>query len=345
MAVLKHFIFALGIFFGLTGCHFNYLIKSGYYQAKILSRQEEVSAVLAKPNTKPEVKRKLELAQDVIHFMEKDLGLNTHSNYRNYVQLDDKYVTYALTAAEKFKLQPYLWAFPLVGSVPYKGFFVKADADREATELAGLGYDTTVRGVSAYSSLGWLRDPILSSMLNYRDEDFVNLLIHESIHANIYIKSQADFNEQLATFLGNKGSELYFQSNESLKASAADYLKNSAHDEKLFSDFLSAEIKSLEDFYATPANLSEDKKTARLQDIQMRFKHVVLPKMKTGNHSRFGEEPLNNATLISYKTYFMDLSDFESIYQKFKGDFREFFAHCKKIESSDNPQTQFRLGP
>lgn len=348
MALLRYILICilLGL---LTGCHFTYLIKGGYYQAKILSRQVSIESVIADANTKPEVRKKLELLQDVFTFIEHELGLETKGNYRKFVQLDDKYVSYAVTAAEKFKLEAYLWKFPIVGAVPYKGYFVKADADEEAAEMSKDGFDTSVRGVSAYSTLGWIRDPILSSMLNYRDEDFVNLIIHETVHANLYIKNASDFNEQLATFLGNKGSEAYYKSNQTLKTSAFKYVQDSAYDEKLFSDFLSRELKELDIFYtgqlADKENSLSNKEVAkksRLAQIQKKFKSEIQSKLKTNAYTHFGSSELNNAILISYKTYLMDLSDFDRIFEKHDHNFRNFFAFCKSLEKSDDPQKAFR---
>jgi len=341
MALLRYILICFLLGSLLTGCHFTYLVKGGYYQAKILIRQEKIEAVLEKPNLKPDIKHKLQLAQEVLKFIETDLGLETKGNYRNFVQLDDRYVSYAVTASEKFKLQPFLWRFPIVGEVPYKGYFVKSDAEEEANKMKAQGYDTLVRGVSAYSTLGWIRDPILSSMVNYRDEDFVNLLIHETVHANLYIKNASDFNEQLATFLANKGAEAFYKSNPVMKTSAIQYTKDADHDERLFSKFISEEIKSLEQFYASDS-VTENAKQSRLQQIQDHFKKNVRPQLKTANYKGFGDEPLNNAVLISYKTYVMDLEEFENVFQRFKGDFKSFFTFAKSLEQTADPQKSFR---
>lgn len=340
MALLKISLLALAIT-TLTSCHFSYYVKGGYYQAKILARRESIDKVMQNPNTKADVKRKLGLAKEVLTFIESDLGLETKGNYDTFVQLDDRYVSWAVTAAEKYKLKAYLWSFPLVGKVPYKGFFVKQDAELEAAELRGEGLDTLVRGVSAFSTLGWLDDPILSSMLNYRDEDFVNTLIHETVHANLYIKSAADFNEQLATFIGNKGAEAFFKSKPDMEKAALKYVQDSDQDEKLFSEFLSAELKGLEEFYAGLTAPNEDFKAKRLSLIKDNFKKNVLPRLKSGSYTRFAEEELNNAILISYKTYLNDLSDFEKVFKKHNDNFKEFFNFCKSLEKSDNPKEQF----
>ena len=127
-------------------------------------------------------------------------------NYSTFVNLHRPYVTYIVSAAPKNELKYYTWYFPIIGSVPYKGYFNEAGANGEARDLASEGYDTYVRGVTAYSTLGWFKDPILSSMLAYSDYDMVNTIIHETVHTTIYIKSNANFNERLASYLGDLGA-------------------------------------------------------------------------------------------------------------------------------------------
>jgi predicted aminopeptidase len=342
MDVLRYLLICFIVGFLLAGCQLSYLAKGGYYQAKMLSRQEDIETVVAREETKKTIKSKLILAREVISFIQSDLGLQTKGNYSSFVQLDGPYVTYAVTAAEKYKLEPYLWSFPIVGSVPYKGYFVRADAESEAEELKKKGYDTLVRGVSAYSSLGLIRDPILSSMLNYRDEDFVNLLIHESVHANLYIKSAADFNEQLATFLGDKGTIAFFNSRAEKRQAALQYIADSSADEKLFSAFLTDELKELEKFYSDSANNNESSKIKRIAQIQEKFNKEISGRLKTSMYKHFATEELNNAALVSYKTYLMDLTVYEKVFAKFKSNFKEFFQYCKLLEKAEDPLKDFK---
>ena len=107
-------------------------------------------------------------------FGEDELGLKQSKNYTSFIQLDEPYVTYIVQAAEAFSLKPYHWHFPFVGDVPYKGYFKKNLAEEEAASLDKNLYDTSIRGVSAYSTLGWFEDSILSSMLRYEDHDLVD---------------------------------------------------------------------------------------------------------------------------------------------------------------------------
>ncbi len=180
----------------------------------LLSKKKKFDKVLEDPQVGDEVKRKIRLVQEAKDFAEKKMNLERTSNYDSFVQLEDRYVTYTVSAAFKDKLEPYLWSFPIVGKVPYKGFFRKAEAFEEEKELKAENLDTYVRGVSAYSTLGWFSDPLLSSMTSYSDSDLVETVIHETTHATLYIKSNADFNERLATFVGIKGMQQFYQERE-----------------------------------------------------------------------------------------------------------------------------------
>ncbi|HEX4925390.1 MAG TPA: aminopeptidase [Bdellovibrionales bacterium] len=323
----------------LTSCQLTYLIKSGYHQAKILGRRVPLDDALAQPHLSAEMKDKIKLTKEVRAFIQSKLKLKLGSNYTSYVQLDQPYVTYALSGAHAFELKPYEWNYPLVGRLPYRGHFTKEDAEDDERDLSGQGYDTFVRGVTAYSTLGWLSDPLLSSMLRYQNGSLVNVVIHETVHANLFIKGEADFNERLATFIGNIGTEMFYLEREGSSSSELQRIRDSAHDDKLFSEFLSAELESLRTWYEqNKGNITIDTKAARLKEIQTRFEKTVWPKMKTKDYAFFMGEKLNNARLLSFKTYFYDLSDFEKIYESMGRDFQKFFEFCKSLEDAGDPE-------
>ncbi|MEQ1878411.1 MAG: aminopeptidase, partial [Bdellovibrionia bacterium] len=272
----------------LSGCQFTYLIKSGYHQAKILGRRVSLDEALASPETSQDIKAKIRLAKEVRAFIREKMKLKLGENYTSYVQLDGPYVTYALSGAQAFRLEPYEWNYPLVGSLPYRGHFVKEDAIADELDLKNQGFDTYVRGVSAYSTLGWLSDPLLSSMLRYDDGNLVNVIIHETVHANLFVKGEADFNERLATYIGNLGTEMFYREKEGPGSMILKTIHESSLDDKLFSAFLSTELESLKKWYVDEAgSMSADRKTARIKDIQQRFLKDVFPKMKTKDYEFF----------------------------------------------------------
>lgn len=316
-----------------------YLMKSGYGQMKLLSSRVPIDEALQDSKLDESKKQKLRLAQEAREFAERELHLKPTKNYTSYVELGRPYVTYVVSAAYRWELKHYQWSYPFMGKMPYKGYFNEADALEEEKELQKEDLDTYMRGVSAYSTLGWFNDPILSSMLRYDDYDIVNTIIHETVHATLYIKNSADFNERLATFLGNKGAEQFYIKKEGVDSPTLKKIRNEIEDNKTFSQFISAELKDLEKWYLDlPASeRSEDKRQERIRQIQEKFTKDVQPRLKTDNYKKFPETKLNNARLLLYKTYVQDLGDFEKLYELLGRDYSQFIEKCKSLEKSKDP--------
>ncbi len=324
----------------LFSCQLGYLAKTGYHQVKLMSQRTPIEEILNNPAVPEETKTKLRLAQEASEFSEKELHLSKTDNYSSYVELDRTFPVYAVHAAEKWRLEHHHWYFPIVGNVPYLGFFNEDDAKDEASELAKKNFDVFTRGVSAYSTLGWFSDPIWSSMLRYKEHDLVNTIIHETVHATLYIKSSADFNERMAVFLGNRGAELFYLKKEGPKSKTLALIKKEVEDDKIFSEFIGQEISKLEQWYKDrPENFSDENlRKKRLKEIQDTFRKTVQPRMKAASYSNFTEIELNNARLLLYKTYLQDLSDFEALYGLVNQDFREFLICCEKLKSHPTPE-------
>lgn len=185
----------LGLFsfcFFSLGCSLSYIANSGLEQSRLLLKRQPIKKVLLKKNLSQKLKSKLKLVEEVKEFSESHLGLKQTKNYSSYVDVHRPYLTWLLRAAHTDSLTPYEWWFPIIGKVPYKGYFKKEEALRAQKKFDPKKYDTYVRGVSAYSTLGWFNDPVVSTMLKYKDHNLVNLIIHESVHASIYKKSHTD---------------------------------------------------------------------------------------------------------------------------------------------------------
>lgn len=322
----------------LTGCQLPYYLRNAYGQAEILWAREDIQRALLREELSSEDKEKIRLVQDVRKFAKEKFNLNTDKNYGSFVQLDRPFVTYVVNAAEPWALKTYEWDYLIVGRMPYKGFFQEELAKKEKMQLEKKGLDVYLRGVTAYSTLGWFRDPILSSMLRGKPHDLVNLIIHESVHATLYIKNSADFNEQLATFIGNKGTEIYYLEKEGPSSKTVQLIQDENHDDQVFSDFISAEIDALKKWYSLYQGPKENSvKAQRLKEIQVRFSKNIQPQLKTSNYLRFAEIELNNARLSLYKTYMNDHSQFEALYEKVGRDMQEFLRQVQKLEDSKDP--------
>lgn len=327
----------------LPACQTSYLIKSAYSQANLLRQRIPLEEALVSPQLSAEQKRKIQLAQKASEFAEKELGLKSTQNYTTYVQLDGPYVTYVVSGAYKNELKHYLWSYPLVGSMPYKGFFDPDSAKKEAALLTQQNLDTFVRGVTAYSTLGWFKDPLLSSMLEYRDFDLVNTIIHETVHATVFIKSEAEFNESLATYIGNIGTEEFYKKTEGQQSSTITAMKADAQDEILFSSFINEEIASLEKWYTDRKSqeIPEAERMARLREIQTRFGKVIRPKLKLQeSYKNFETVELNNARLLTYKMYLNDFQQFEAVFNRLGRDFKKMIDFCKGLEKAQDPKAE-----
>ncbi len=321
----------------ICSCQLGYLTKSAYNQLSLLNQRVPIEDALADPAISNEEKVKLHLSQDVRLFSENRLKLNVKKNYSTFVKLDRPYVSYVVSASPKWTLETHYWSFPIVGKVPYKGYFSEADAKDEGESLKEENLDVYIRGVSAYSTLGWFKDPLLSSMLRYKNHDLVNTIIHESVHATLFIKNEADFNERLATFLGNKGMEIYYQQKEGNDSETLKQAKKENADEKLFSSFITAEIKDIEKWYQNQKDQKEDLRQARLNEIKAHFVEKVKPFLLTDNYLKFDSIDLNNARIIVYKTYLQDMSDLEELYQLNDSSFVKFFETVKRLEKQEKP--------
>lgn len=325
------------------GCQLGYYLNNAYHQSKLVAERKPIENVLRHSHLTDEQKHKLRLVEEAKDFAENELGLAHSSNYTTFVQLDSPYVTYIVQASKAYELEPYLWKFPFVGEVPYKGFFSKNLADEEAAQFDKKEWDTYVRGVSAYSTLGWFQDSVLSSMLRYEDHDLVETIIHETIHTTLFIKSAAEFNERMATFLGHEGMRLFYLKKEGAASPNLKKANDDAADQKLFSAFLTKEVKSLTDWYKSKkGGVTPEMKKERLREIQARFKTEVKPHMKTSNYDDFGKRELNNAFILAYRTYEYSLDDFEKLFKHFAGDFKKTMDWLKTLKNSRAPEKDLK---
>lgn len=334
----------------LSACQMGYYTQSAYNQMKILAQRTPIEKKLTEENLSEDFKHKLNLSLEAHRFAVESLKLKDSKSYTTYVDLQRPYVTYVVSAAPKWELKHHLWSFPFVGSVPYKGYFDEDDAKTEELSLQKQNLDTYLRGVSAYSTLGWFDDPLLSTMIKYSEHDLVNTVIHETVHTTLYIKNSADFNERLAVFIGNKGTELFYFNKEGINSPTLQKIKDENEDDQIFSKFISAEIVELENWYKENIPSKDSSQTAdfeakredRLALIQEKFRKNILPLLKSNNYHSFSKNKLNNAKLLIYKTYTQDLIDFESLYKKANQDIPTFIELCKSLEKSKNPAEELK---
>jgi predicted aminopeptidase len=314
-------------------------ITLGYYnrlaqhQAYILRAKTPIDRVLNDPMVSSEIKEKLTLVLEVRDFATKELGLKVGSNYLDYVALKEESVSFVVNAAEKYDLISYQWSYPIVGKLPYRGYPTKTEAEEEAKRMEKRGYDVFVRGVNAYSTLGWFDDPIFSSMLSLPSEKLVETIIHESVHATIFYKDDADFNERLATFLGGEGAKLFYLSRkqpETAKKIDDDKVKQFA-----FSKVMAEETTKLRAWYKD--SLSQVKEEGEKERLKAEKLSELKNKLMAMKYATAASQ-LNNARLMLISTYNGDDEGFQKLYSKFSS-FKELIERLKTLKHSKDLQS------
>ena len=332
-----------------SGCQIGYLWHVSYNHLSMLNSKIPIERALENKDLTAEQRKKILLTQEVRTFAFDKLNLSKSKNYTEYIDLKRPYVTYAVTASYKWKLEPYLWSFPIIGKAPYKGYYSEKMAQQEANEMKGKGFDVYVRGVSAFSTLGKLTDPLLSSMLAYSEHDLVNTIIHELVHTTLFIKDNIDFNERLAVFVAGKGTEIFYLEKEGAKSATLQLIKNENEDDKIFSAFITLELNDLKQWYLNyqpDASLSADSKEgiriARLELIKSDFQQKIARKLKTRSYQSFTQGPFNNARLGNYHTYMKDLDLFEKVYQKNGASIPQFLKKCAELNQVEDPEAELK---
>ncbi len=274
------------------------------------------------PDLDPDTRRKLETVLATREFA-RGLGFDVDGSFGSLSYSDEGTNVTVVTAAKRTALEPYTWWFPIVGRVPYKGYFDAARAWAEAAALEARGYDTYVRSAPAFSTLGWFADPLLRHQLRNDEEFLVDLVLHELFHATYYVKGQSAFNESLATFAGHRGAIAFFRAHPErahppgggdllahAEASWADALRFGA-----FVQRLAAALR------ATYARENDPARAIAARDALFtaaKHEYTTLP-FVAGGFPSFLREPLNNAVLLHYLLYGTDLGIFEAIYHA-RGD-------------------------
>jgi predicted aminopeptidase len=324
----------------LSGCSPTYIAKAGWEEAQILWGKEPIPEVLSREDTSEELKKNLSLVLDVRKFCEEQ-GLTPGGSYTEYYDIKRDVLVWVLSAAPKESFAPHTWWFPIVGSVPYKGFFDKEQGLEEARDFEKKGYDIYLRPSPAFSTLGWFKDPFLSTMVSKDEIATANLIIHELLHNTLWIRNHVSFNETMANVTGAAGAIAYFEMRDGPSSPLAAKARERFEDELLYADYLGQSIDRIEKLYKQGLSKDEllEARKVLFEDI-LKGWGKVKPKLKSGGYSSFGKN-LNNAVILSRKAYFDRYGTFYELYKVRSGsNFSVFLEQIKKLaeiaKSSDS---------
>jgi len=287
------------------------------------------------PLEQVEDKEFVRLVTDIRKFAMEDLGLAESRNYTKYVELDRNYLAAVVSASSRTSFSRHEWNYPIVGRLPYKGFFNVDGALKEREKLEKRELDVWVRGVDAFSTLGWFKDPLYSYMRNYSPSRLANLIIHELVHATIFLKGYAGFNEELAEFIGNEGSRLYMETRFGMDSAEYRQMLSEKEDSRKYTAFLHNLIAELEELYSSGLGAEETlmRKGQIINASKERFANEYENRFSSDNYRGFSQLQINNAYLDLFRLYHDEDNFYIDLYNRSGRDLPAFIAAAKTINA------------
>lgn len=309
-----------------------YLLRAGWEEAKILAARRPIATLVADSTLDERTRAKLRLVLAARAYARDSLGLEAGESFTTYTQLKSDTLVLLVQAAYRDRLQRYTWWFPIVGRVPYKGYFDRDAARREGARLAGQGLDVDLRPASAFSTLGVFNDPLLSTTLRADSLELANTVIHEITHNSIYLPGQAVFNESFANFVGARGAARLFRARRDSMSTAETDARWS--DTRLLAGFWAALYHSVDSAYAAHPTDRAARIAAR-DSVGRRARReltdVLGPRLRTVGPRTLERMRLGNAALLSRRVYMTDLDLFDAVYARERYDLRRTIERVRSL--------------
>ena len=275
------------------------------------------------------------------------MGLRNNDNYTKYKDLDRNHLVDVVSACDAVSFTPYLWSYPFLGKLPYKGFYERADADEERARLKKEGYDVIIRAVDAFSTLGFTQDPLYSFMKRYTPFQLASLIIHEQTHATLFLSGQPDFNEELATFVGDEGAFEWLARTRGMDSEEYQSAVAEHEDTQTYIALLQGLSRELEALYRGTEDRSEKllRKALIIEDFKTRFAGELASRFHTRAYQDAGNLPLNNAYLALFRLYSDDIPLLRAYWAlRCGGDLRRFMKAAKDLAAHGDVKALMRQG-
>ncbi len=310
----------------------SYGVQQAKGQLSITFNTKPIESILKDSLVADSVKQKIQIVQEAREFSFEKLELKRSENYTTFYDQKGEVALWNLSASEEFALEPKLWSFPFLGSFPYKGFFDLESAKKEMEQLVESGYDARIRSVGGWSTLGWTTDPILSNMLERKEGALAELIIHELTHSTLFVKDNIEFNENLATFIGEQGAIKYL--NEKYGKNSYPYFEYvlAEEDSRTFRNQMLLAAQKLDELYSDISDLPDSLKAVK--------KHIMIDEIVNSIDTLHFHNPRyfqifkssrpNNAYFMSYLRYYSSKDSLENILiNKYQGDLKNFIRGMK----------------
>jgi predicted aminopeptidase len=321
----------LAISAGLSGCYYTHIAMG---QSRLLRARQPIEAVLADPATPPEIREQLLLVLRVREFAIQ-LGLDVGGQYTSFVEWPGDRVVTTVVAARPGTVTPAEFHFLLLGRLPYKGFFDRERANEESEALRADGLNVCEFGVSAYSTLGWMDDPVTEPMLRQEPGQLVEVILHELVHATVYVKGHANFNESIASFIGEEGSVLFYENDN--QPERAHRRRLEIEDARRVDAALLRFRDEVSALYA-----SQDDGTSRgeiRRDLEERARKRIrnLPLVTRDPNHLADVLRMNDACLALAGTYTADLDKYAALFSRLEGDLGALIARLEAAKDAKDP--------
>jgi len=325
----------------IGGCDIGYLTHAAYEEGRLLWHRKPISEVLTRPNLAEDTRAKLQTVLAVRKFAAERLGLNVGGAYKSVTQVDSGAIAWIVMAAPRTSLTPYTWWFPIVGAVPYRGYFSRDGADAAAAKLEARGFDTHVRSAVAFSSLGFFNDPLLSNLLRLDRVELAGVIIHELFHRTYFLASNVMFDESAATYVGSRGAVDFFSETEGPNSADAIAARGVYESDMKFAAFLLQEEARLLRLYQSGLPEAEILKRRAPIFIEINQDYARLKPTLSGlERFDLDREKLNNAVLLNYLLYFHDLDNFAALQRVNHDDLKRTIGQIIELAKS-NPDDPF----
>jgi predicted aminopeptidase len=321
-------IATIGLSLGACGS-LRYYAQAVRGQSELVVHRQDVSALVGDPATEAKLATRLALAQQARRFASEHLGLPDNHSYTRYVDLHRNYVVWNVFSTPRYSVEPELHCFPIAGCVAYRGYFAEADARAEGARLKEQGEDVEIGGVSAYSTLGWFADPILSTMLRWDDDELDSTIFHELAHQLIYVKDDSAFNESFATFVQDQGLREWRESRG---------LPARSDRGQLMEDGFTALVLDLRDRlkkqYASGASDAEMEVAKQREIRAFRARYAQWRDAKWPQDHAYDawvNAPINNARMVPFGLYDQWVPAFAALFSQSQQHWPIFYARVREL--------------
>ena len=320
---------------GLTGCS-----TAKYYSHAVVGHLQlttgltPIRKVIKQDETNKELRRQLELVTELREFAENKLSLNVGKAYSKYKHLDRSAAVWVVYAAPAFSTELQTWKYPIVGEYQSRGFFKERMAKEYSAKLHSQGFDVYVGEATAYSTLGWFSEPLLSTLLDDSDEELAETLFHELAHRTYYLKGDTMFNESFATAFAQKSVQLWLKEKGEGKRLEKYRKKLKRRDE--FRSLLQETKNELNLIYKNTNNDSEAILQKHKQDLIQSFKATCIALRKKWSRPKSLEswidEKVNNAKIAASSVYLLKVPYFNQLWDQANQDPNAYLEMVKTLE-------------